>query len=618
MQRSAEKTRVYNGINLFMARGKNFLQKIADILLLATVFIAPLKLGGMLLPGVPGVFPTNVLELVIQIAPPMAFALLAALLLIVQLAAYAVPENFTLKNPQIKLLLLWLILPLTALIGFINASSLESAVVEFEYTLALAAFAASAALNLTANGKIMQDKLLNTMVWSTMLTALLGANQYFFGFDEMKEYIELQEKVYHVKITPEIKARALDVRTYATFTFASALAAMFCLTGALSVVKAYFAGERVEPARVSRSLFGGVTLLLVGGIFLTTKGRSAFLAMIVAAAVCGFVKLKSARIKLLVAVAGAICIIAGAFYIHYAGRGFGSMTERVGYLKSCAEMFCNHPLLGDGWGDFTFHHAVNKSFGNEELAKDPHNFVAAFASQTGVIGGIIALLMLFYPLWLSGRKAGKNNDLVQLSIFAGLSAFSLHILMDLDWQVPALMIWYAVLAMIAVAEFEGEKAAATTAVGKKIWCSALVLLALIALLGAGHWCIADQTHSEFLRAAGQEIGVNNTMRGVYEVDALAEKSLRWQPYSHSIYASWALDAVRRGNYPVAEKRYLTALKMVPRSHALHERLGDLYELQGNSSKAAEFHAEADRLFPYKKIFFEKRGGKVPAPAAGSY
>ena len=105
---------------------KNFLQKTADFLLLATVLIAPLKLGGMLLPGVPCMLPENILEAIFHTAPPMIFVLLAALLLILQLLAYSVPENFTPKNPLCKLSLLWSFLPLAALIGFIDADSLES------------------------------------------------------------------------------------------------------------------------------------------------------------------------------------------------------------------------------------------------------------------------------------------------------------------------------------------------------------------------------------------------------------------------------------------------------------------------------------------------------------
>jgi tetratricopeptide (TPR) repeat protein len=280
------------------------------------------------------------------------------------------------------------------------------------------------------------------------------------------------------------------------------------------------------------------------------------------------------------------------------------MTERVGYLKSSAEMLAEHPFCGGGWGNFTFHHAINKNFGNEELAKDPHNFVAAFASQTGVFGGLLTVALLIAALLAAYKNLRREVTAEKLAIFFGLSAFSLHMLMDLDWQVIGLMLWYAVLMFAGAYE---DNSCGTLRKQEKYPLLAICsLLAVCTVAGGIHWSIADSRHYALLETAGQLPGAPGMPLDSFSVDRKAEAALSAAPYSHSIYMTWGNDALRRGNLPAAEARYLKALEIVPRSHAVHDRLGDVYKMRGDMQKAAFYCDKADKLFPYKKIFFEKR------------
>lgn len=582
------------------------LQKTVNILLLIAAAIAPLKFGVMLLPGIPNALPGSLWEILLNAFPPAFFAFYAGIMLVLTLCAYGFPLKISWKDDCFRLLLTYLALPLVTLIGFIDADSLESPIVELEYTLSLSAMAATVALVIKANDSGFVRKLLGMICIGTVLTALWGAHQYFFGFAEMREFLAEEERK-GTFIPPEIKARALDVRTYATFTFASALAAMFCLGGALTLCRAHQCGSRFEPQNISQKIFAGSALLLCGGIFLTTRGRGAFLAVIAAAAVCGFIKLKSGKLKLAVAAGTLLLIVAGAFYIHYAGRGFGSMTERVSYLKSSAQMLVNHPLTGDGWGDFAFHHSRHKDMGNEELAKDPHNIVAAFAGQCGIAGGLLISWLLLYTLYGAYKNLRRDFSYERMSIFFGLTAFSIHALMDLDWQVPALMFWYMILSFAAF--YKAEPAEDNDDDGRShrlIGCIALSVVAAVALLGSLHWLAADNAYSNFLQAAGQTPGAAQAAQSRLTVDAYAQKTLKLMPYSHSVYIAWGNDAMRRGDYATALKRYQTAQKMVPRSHAIYKSMGDACERMGDTAQSAVYFRKADELFPLKKAIYDQR------------
>ena len=582
------------------------LQKLTCRLFGAVIFLLPLKFGAMLLPGVPQRYPDSVMGWLVTSLPPAFFCIVAGCLLIMSLAAFGAGA-VSWKSASGRLLLLFLLLPLAALLGFINADGWEYAIIELEYLFGLSAFAGSTAIILGSTDLLWHKKFLNVFVASVLTTAVVGGYQYFCGFDDLKNFIEMQEKVYNIKIPDDLKARALDVRTYATFTFASAFAGFLLLSGALSVLRAYAWGRLFEPVKLSQRLFFLLALLLCGGIFLTTRGRSAFLAAIVAAAVCGLILIKKRKVQIILIAGALLAITAGAFYIHYAGRGFGSMTERVGYLQTSFKMLIEHPFCGGGWGDFSYAHAFNKSFGNQELAKDPHNIVAAFASQTGFVGGLLTAMILLYVLYLAYRRIKLCCGVEAVAVFGSICAFSLHMLMDLDWQVPGLMACYIFLAFCCARTIDDANKAVCCR-NPRSAAAAMIFFCIAACLGAVHWSMAEQSFGNMLAAAGQEAGVYSQPQSFYEVDAAAEKALKIAPYSHSIYNAWAKDKMYRRDLVRAEELFLKALEYAPRSHAITKSLSELYSLRGDVKKAQEYEIKSDKLFPYRKIFFSKERG----------
>jgi tetratricopeptide (TPR) repeat protein len=213
-----------------------------------------------------------------------------------------------------------------------------------------------------------------------------------------------------------------------------------------------------------------------------------------------------------------------------------------------------------------------------------------------------------FVLWGTYRNMQKNFSWERMMLFFALTAFSVHALMDLDWQVPALMFWYILLGFVALRNDDADLTAENTdnKPFRYSLTAALVILALASAAGGVHWVLADNAYNNFLAAAGQEPGAPQAAQNRFAVDAAAEKTLKLMPYPHSVYITWGNDAMRRCDWQTALKRYSTAHKMVPRSHAIYKSMGDACRAAGNEAQAVEYYRKADELFPLKKAIYDKR------------
>ena len=161
---------------------------------------------------------------------------------------------------------------------------------------------------------------------------------------------------------------------------------------------------------------------------------------------------------------------------------------------------------------------------------------------------------------------------------------------------------YSLMIFMAIFEDDPEKApAANSTLGTVV----LSLLAAVTLAGGWHAWEYDKRFAELKHAAGQEYGATPQPAAAYEIDLLANKVIKIAPWSHSVYHAWGDDKLRRMDLTTALDLYRKALTMAPRSSALYSRLSEVYLLQGDMAKAAEYKEKSDQLFPHKKRFFEQ-------------
>ena len=578
------------------------LQTLSLLLTAALTFLLPLKCGNMILPGVPQSWPDGVIGWIVTAPPAAFFVLTSAFLLLFALAAFGAPK-FGGRSAGAALLALWWVLPLISLLGWVKASNLEYGVVQFSYFLGLSAYAGTVAVILTHRGSRAGGLLLSAACAGVLVTALVGVHQYFFGFDDLRNFVLEQEKKSGMKFPDGFKARIWDRRTYATFTFASALAGCLLLAGPAAVLRLYQWGDRMEPRKLSRRLLAGLGALLLIGVFFSTKGRGAFLAALLTLALAAVCCIRNFRWKMAILTVLLASILAGAAYIHYAGRGFGSMSERIGYWITSGKILLEEPLTGSGWGDFMHHHAKVKFMGNGELARDPHNLIASFGAAMGVPGLLFALLLLGLPL-AAARHIPFSGPLEKKVLLAGLTAFALHSCMDLDLQVPGLMALMILLQFLLVLP-ETPVAGKASGTARKLLAATGVAVALAAAAGAVYWTLADRAQEMLLNESGQAVGeIGLPTASPARVRQLVERAARIAPYATGPYLAGGNCMMKFGTPAEAEAYYRKALELSPEYYLIYLRLSEAAARRGDAAKAKELHREAEKRFP---LYFQLKG-----------
>jgi hypothetical protein len=489
-----------SGCDLLRERALGVLGVIAVFL----TFLLPLKFGMMTgVPEVATALPSTVLAVVLIFWPPILFSVLSSLLLIgILFAAPPLDEN---RDKTLLIPLSWILLFLSVLPGFINASTLDFPIIQTALFSGFAAFA-MAIYRLISVRPDIKIWLINAIVLSTVITVFLGLNQYLYGFKETLDYIYAKELETGQKVAPAMMSRLLQTRVFATFSICNSLAAHLiltipvCIWGILNskiITKSILILIGVTvifmamPPATSRILFFAISfavlfalsliilkfsdknhrvisiltlipiLLLILFVFRHTYSRGAFLGL-----GCAF--LFSAMlipVKLKYKVAFCVLIALSSVFLitsDIAERSLASMTVRFDYYLSALKMFLQHPLCGTGWGDFFHEYTKIKTFHGDEAPHTPHNVILSFASQAGIAGLLASLLVLTAPFYIffkkgkefclsSSEEEGKESSRVRwlnISIITGWAAWTIHSLADFNIQVPGTVATGIILLLI--------------------------------------------------------------------------------------------------------------------------------------------------------------------------
>ena len=161
---------------------------------------------------------------------------------------------------------------------------------------------------------------------------------------------------------------------------------------------------------------GSVILVLAAilGIYtlLMTKTRGAIIGILIGgallAALLYAIKKYNAK-KLILAILISVVTIGaiGIVTMHSFHRSYD--YERILLLKSSYEMWNDHKLYGVGLGNWA--HEYPKYISSEAREPNltiPHNVIASFFDETGLIGGIGFLIFVFGTLIVLGRKIRQN------------------------------------------------------------------------------------------------------------------------------------------------------------------------------------------------------------------
>ncbi len=572
--------------------------------LIGLTFLLPLKFGSLaVLPEATSFYPGDLFSWLIINWPAHSFGIFSGVALFAALVVFA-PGMRPLRTSGGATALLWSFgLVLVSLIGWINAATIDYAVGETIHLAGIGAYVLAVRLWLR-NRPEERRWFCAALAAGACWLIYSGLSQYFVGFAETREFVEKQIAE-GIPISHVMVAKINDDRVFATFVSCNVLAGYLLLLLPVTLYAVWRFAGHFEPVRLSRILLCGLVFSGLVAVLLLTRSRAAFLAALLTAGAFAMTLPKRRIYRCIPVVVLALAIVGGAIYIHRAGRGFGSMAERVDYLRSSVKMIAEKPLAGHGWGGFFYRHMELKTTGTDESAHDPHNLVMAFASQTGVIGGAVALAAVLLPLFWLGRRIFRRGgeetpeegaDGFSRAVFWGECAFLLHAHMDVDLQIPASMAAAGAMLVAALPEASAQMAAR----GRRRWLlvAAGMLLAAVAAMGNILWLRAEMAYDRLITLARPQ-SAQDRLRPVSDAEVV--KALReavalrpGSPFPWEIAGDYFWS---RRDGAMAEKCYREAARCTPDRPSLYRRFFDLEMARGNRAAAAKHLRRMLELFP---------------------
>lgn len=412
--------------------------------------IIPLKFSSIMLPEIPGMWQEDAIGWLINPWPYGFFFIISAIALIINWIALPQPKHD--KNHWDSVFSgLFILLWLSAMLGLYNASQYATGFLILEYLLGLINYLLAVKLFLSVPGN--RIRLISGWGIGIVLMFLNAIYQYFIGFAVLEEYIRDTGQ----QVSTVLLAKIADRRTSAPYDLSNSLAGAILLGTPVLLIFAGKMAKYFTPEKISRNIFTTLVYVAAIFIFVTTRSRAAILALLAAIALTAILKIKNLKLKIGAVVLIALIISGGGLYIANSKRGLGSMQVRLDYAATSAKMAFAHPFAGGGWGNFQFDYMLTKNDGTEEAPRDPHNMILSFASQCGIISGllIVALMIIpFYGCWrLNGFKKREN----QLIAF-GLMAFSIHALAEIHLLIPSLMAMWLTAGMLLLIPEESSTA----------------------------------------------------------------------------------------------------------------------------------------------------------------
>lgn len=575
--------------------------KLAVALTALTAFLLPVKFGGLSgLPEAPGFYPSGAFEWLIVTWPAPLFPLFSGILLLLCVLGVGA-RRF---SPRLRwFAALWAAGPilgvLLSAISLFAAPSGEGR--DFFWNHAahwcgLSAWCLCVTL-LLADDPRRRRILIGAMLCGTFFSVLSGWHQYFWGFEETRRFFADAAAHGAVEVGEQLRIKLEDDRVYSTFSSCNNFAGFLLLSGALLVSGAVKFGDRFEPRRLSRRLFGVVAAVLTFGLLPLTRSRGALLCALLAALGAFLASRLPRRAKVAAAVVSALALLGGAWYVKCAGRGFSSGAERLDYHVTIARLVAAHPLSGCGWHGFFREHMRVKRTATDEAAHDPHDFIAAFAAAGGVPAGIIALAAFLFPLCFVFRGYGSAPPWRKAAVW-GVAAFSLHMLMEMDHLVPgSVAAFLLILASLLVPDEPAPEAAVR--LGRVSLLAGGVLLSALALFVGFRQLEREFFFARFCSIAEPEPGSTWVPPSVGRVEAALGEALRARPGSPFVLDKAADFHAAFGDPRRAEELYRQSLAAGGPRPGPFWRLGNLLERCGRRAEAEACRDEAVRLFPAK-------------------
>lgn len=418
-------------------------------------------------------------------------------------------------------------------------------------------------------------KIFGALVLATLVTCGAALEQHFGGLEETRRLAaEMQSRM---AMTPDYLLKLTSNRVFGTFIYPNTLAGFLVL--ALAPVLAWIWLRRWE-ARVKWAVMAVACAVMIYCLLLTgSRGGFLALAVTIVAGTCCFV-----RKKRLLVVGLTVAVLAGVFWLSLRNGlthlGAGSVESRMDYWQGAVTIARDFPWLGTGPGTFGSIYPKHKTAASEEAKLVHNNFLEMWCDSGIAALGVYAALWAL-ALWQAYRMVRqRDGDPVSVAIFAALTGWVVHGLVDFDLYVPGVAIpTFMLLGMV-----QGLEESPTPAKSSRV-NPVLVFVCAVTALGVvwvdGRMLMANIAFGRATRADVQRatalVPWNAHYRSVAGQLAFAEglrdeglehfrAAVRWDPFhaAHHRRLAEALKVI--GGYDAeAEAEYRRARELNPTS-----------------------------------------------------
>ncbi len=287
--------------------------------------------------------------------------------------------------------------------------------------------------------------------------------------------------------------------------------------------------------------------------------------------------------------------------------GLGS--NRYDFYRVALDEFRAHPLLGIGADNFQQQYLAHGR--SDETPHYPHSVELRTLTQTGLLGGLLALIGLAAALLAAARAVRARDPLARAVAAAALAGFGywlVHGSIDWFWEfaglgAPAFALLGLSCALAPSPAAAGERAAAGRAPAAPRASPlrhrlALVACALLALLAA--WSLAAPWLSELQVQSAARVWTRSPAAAYSRLRDAADLN----PLSDEAYVLAGSIALRYGDLARADSEFAAALARTPGdAYATLER-GAIASNRGRRAAALALLARAHRLNPHEELTSE--------------
>lgn len=596
------------GVLVPLINGTLTLQNFSTLIMMAIWFLLPLKYGGNVNPTVTSMWNQDLFSWIYAGWPVFTFPLISAVALLVILLNR---RGFSRDSLFFCLLIVFpgIMILIASLIGWINTTEKDVAYLFSAQLLGIIVLVSASVIHIQADPKARRLILISICAGSLAASSITW-NQKFYMYPKILKNIEVkleQGERIDEKVLSRLRS---DTDFPGPFSWKNTLGAHLILLLPVCVLLAWRAGRYVDPPRASSFVFSGfVIICTLGALWFSKSLAAALIITIVITSIALFwiirrfnwgEKTNQKRLKhLFLLLLVTVCL--GVFFQNWIvkEKKISTLNSRFSHWEQAINMFEEKPFLGVGMGEYYTHYLQNKS-SRAPVTRFAHSLFLCFLSQCGVFGGIAALIMLFYPIWLMiliiKRKLKFQSEAIWVAVFSGSLAWAGHSLLDFNIQVPSTVATFLILPSLGLKFHKDDLI---------VPLRRFIPVGLIGLLFVGI-CLIPITRfngEKNYKILSQLIKNQSSEKNIYTIGEIASRKLPYSPYPASKIAQFA---IKSEQYEYAVKQLKDCIRRTPHRSTYYAMLAQVYEKMGRKDDALLSIELALLWYPTNKKYKEIR------------